>query len=188
MIETEQVVAIQAPIERVWDYVRSIEGWASLMPGFQQCEVIDDNDSRWTLKVGAGGLLRTVNVHVHVDEWDGPERVTFSYRLAGDPVQGGGLYMARVLGSAETEVSLRVRVEGSGPMAPMWEAMGKPLLPKFAKAFADELKARIEAIAGTSAPVQAVRADKPSLLAFLFGKLRAFWRRATGSDRHTSPN
>ena len=47
---------------------------------------------RWTLKVGVGGLVRTVKVQVHVDQWDGPERVLFSYKLEGDPVQGGGSY------------------------------------------------------------------------------------------------
>jgi hypothetical protein len=45
----------------------------------------------------------------------------------------------------ETEVALRVRVEGSGPMAPMWEAMSRPLLPKLAKSFAGRLKGEIEA-------------------------------------------
>lgn len=43
-----------------------------------------------------------------------------------------------------------MRVEGTGPMAPMWEAMGGPLLPKFAAAFARQLKAGIEQAAATA--------------------------------------
>jgi carbon monoxide dehydrogenase subunit G len=152
MIETEQSVTIHDGIGNVWAFARDIRGWASLMPGMQDCEVIDDDNSRWTLKVGVGGLVRTVKVDVHVDQWDGPSRVFFTYKLQGDPVQGGGSYYATETGRNETEVKLRVQVVGSGPMAPMWEAMGKPLLPQLAKGFADQLRERIEQQAAEVAP------------------------------------
>ena len=74
MIETEQSVEIDAAIGGVWDYVRDIRRWANLMPGLQDCAIIDENDSRWTLKVGVAGLVRTVKVDVHVEQWAGPER------------------------------------------------------------------------------------------------------------------
>ena len=64
MIETEQTILINSAIDRVWDYARDIKNWASIMPGYQDCTIIDENASRWTLKVGVGGLVRTVNVAV----------------------------------------------------------------------------------------------------------------------------
>jgi carbon monoxide dehydrogenase subunit G len=144
VIETEQSVAVEVPIGQVWDYVSDIRRWASLMPGLQDCTIIDANDSRWTLKVGVGGLVRTVRVLVHVDQWDGPGAVNFTYALEGDPVSGGGSYRAARASDSQTDVTLHVRVEGGGPMAPMWEAMGRPLLPQFTKAFAGQLKSEIE--------------------------------------------
>jgi carbon monoxide dehydrogenase subunit G len=144
MIEAEQSVLVNVGICTVWEYVKDVRRWAALMPGYRECTVIDANDSRWTLKVGVGGLVRTVRVLVHVDEWREPSRVDFSYTLEGDPVQGGGSYTAMQKGTAETEVALRVTVAGSGPLAPMWEAMSRPLLPKLAKSFAEKLKTEIE--------------------------------------------
>ena len=172
MIETEQSILIDAPIAEVWEYVRDIRGWANLFPGCRECTVIDERDSRWTLKVGAGGLVRTVNVLVHVDQWDGPERVNFSYALAGDPVQGSGCYIATQKTAHQTEVTLKVRVAGSGPMAPMWEAMSRPLLPQLAKLFAVQLKAEIEkaATAGLEAPV--MTSPRRSMLASILAGLR----------------
>ena len=154
MIDTEQTALIDVGIDKVWTYVKDMERWASIMPGYRECEIIDENDSVWTLKVGVGALIRTVKVRVHVDQWDGPEQVHFSYRLQGDPVEGGGTYNARAIGSDRTEIRLHVRVEGGGPMAAMWEAMGKPLLPKFAGSFAQELKARVELFYNAAAPRQ----------------------------------
>ncbi len=150
MIEAEQSILINAGIEAIWHYVNDMQKWAGMMPGYRECTIIDANDSRWLLKVGVGGLVRTVKVLVHVDEWAGPERVNFSYKLEGDPVKGSGSYSASRRGTHETEVALRVRVEGSGPMAPMWEAMSKPLLPQLAKSFAEKLKAEIESAVGPS--------------------------------------
>jgi carbon monoxide dehydrogenase subunit G len=144
MIEAEVSVLVNAGIDEVWHYVENMQRWAAMMPGYRECAIIDASDSRWTLKVGVGGLVRTVKVRVHVEEWHEPERVSFSYKLEGDPVQGGGSYAASRKGVHETEVALRVRVEGSGPMAPMWEAMSRPLLPQLAKSFAEKLKAEIE--------------------------------------------
>ena len=148
MIEAEHSISIDAGIDSVWGYVSNIERWANLMPGLKECTVLGADDSRWVLKVGVGGLVRTVNVLVHVDQWEGPERVNFSYELAGDPVKGGGTYTAGRKGAHETEFTLKVRVEGGGPMAPMWEAMCKPLMPTLVKAFAGKLKAEIEKTAG----------------------------------------
>src|SRR4051812_3488261 len=112
MIETEQSILINAPIESVWSYVQDIRSWANLFPGCRDCTVIDAHNSRWVLKVGAAGLVRTVNVLVHIDQWDGPERVDFSYKLEGDPVEGSGSYIASRRSELETEVMLRVRVIG----------------------------------------------------------------------------
>jgi len=166
MFETEHTLRIESHIDGVWDYVQDIRRWANLFPGSQDCTVIDEHDSQWTIKVGVGGLVRVVNIAVHVDEWRGPERVDFSYKLKAEPVVGKGSYSAQSRGPRETEVTLRLLVEGSGPVAPMWEAMCRPLMPQLAKSFAGKLKTEIEGV-----PVTA-----PSLWVRFRAWLRSVWR------------
>ena len=178
MIETEQTVLIDVGIDGVWAYAHDMRRWADLLPGMREFTVIDENDSRWVLKVGVGGLVRTVNVLVHVDKWDGPERVDFTYKLEGDPVEGGGSYTASRTSDRQTDVVLQVRVQGGGPMAPMWEAMGRPLLPQLAKGFADQLKAAIEQDAAASPPAEAAKA---SLSQRLRNWLQNLWHAVFGS-------
>lgn len=174
MIETEQSVTVDAPIDRVWDHVQDMQRWASIMPGYQQFDVIDANDSEWTLKVGVGALVRTVRVLVHVEEWAGPECVTFAFKLRGDPVEGCGTYVAAPNGGG-TDIRLAVQVKGGGPMAPMWEAMGKPLLPKLAKGFAEQLKVEIEKGAAERQAVDEVLLPAE-------GRLRRLWRAIFGRN------
>ena len=189
MIETRQSVRIAVPIGAVWDYARDMERWAEIMPGYQSCEIIDADNSRWILKVGVGAMVRTVRVRVTVNEWAGPERVAFTFRLDGDPVEGGGSYFA-VADGAHTDVTLHVTVTGSGPMAPMWEAMGAPVLPKFAAAFAQQLKQRIEdanPAENPAVPAPAASA-RPGLITRLFTRLRTWLggllgKRSRGTSR-----
>lgn len=155
MIEAQHQVVIDTEIEKVWDYVQDIGKWALLFPGCRECEIIDDNHSKWIIKVGAGGLVKTVKVLVHVEEWLGPQRVNFSYKLESEPVVGSGSYSASSNGSGNTEIVLDVKVEGSGQMAPMWEAMCKPLLPQMAKTFSNRLKEEIESGCGIVAEPRA---------------------------------
>lgn len=150
MIETTQSVGINASIAQVWAYAEDINRWAGLMPGLVDCVVQDADNSRWTLKVGVGALVRTVKVAVHVDRWAGPDAADFTFTLDNDPVNGSGTYRARSLSPNETEVAFHVQVWGEGQMAPMWEAMGKPLLPKFARAFADQFKGEVEQLVATA--------------------------------------
>jgi len=166
MIEADHSVVIDTGIGSVWDYVQDIRQWALLFPGCRECEVIDDHHSKWVIKVGAGGMVKTVNVLVHVLKWDGPGRVDFNYKLETEPVTGSGSYSAQQQGENATEITLRVMVEGSGQMAPMWEAMCRPLLPQMAKSFSGKLKAEIENTVGI-AP-----APRPSLFARLVAWLR----------------
>ncbi len=144
MIETAQSLVIDSSIDKVWEYVQDMRRWANLLPGCKECVVMDPENSRWILKIGAAGLVRTVNALVHVDRWEGPGRVDFSYKLEGDPVEGSGSYTATEQDPDHSEVTLQVRVTGSGPLAPMWEAISKPLLPRLARSFATRLKDEIE--------------------------------------------
>jgi carbon monoxide dehydrogenase subunit G len=176
VIQTEQTVTVACGIQDTWAYAKDFERWASIMPGYQTCEIEDEDNSLWILKIGVGAMVRTVQVRVHVIEWAGPERVDFSFKLEGDPVVGSGSYLADALDRAQTAMTLRVQVEGSGPMAPMWEAMGAPVLPKFARSFADQLKARIEEFNGVGAGDAAAPRQPTGFLAWL----RAIWKAIFG--------
>ncbi len=170
MIEAEHSVVIDTVIDDVWQYVQDIRQWALLFPGCKDCEVIDDHHSKWVIKVGAGGLVKTVNVLVTIDKWDGPESVLFSYKLESEPVVGSGSYTASPQGDKATEIKLHVIVEGSGQMAPMWEAMSRPLLPQMAKSFASKLKEEIESAEGI------VKEQKPSNLSVFVQWIRNCWQ------------
>ena len=177
MIEATHLVSIDTDIDNVWDYVQDISRWAELFPGCRDCQIIDDNHSKWTIKVGAGGMIKTVNVLVNVTHWGAPEQVDFTFELESEPVVGSGTYRATRKSDRATDINLQLQVEGSGQMAPMWEAMSKPLLPQMAKTFSDRLKAEIEA----RAPEVPAPTPRRPLLAGIGRWLQNIWWAILGS-------
>jgi hypothetical protein len=72
-------------------------------------------------------------------------------------------------------MQLTVHVEGSGPMAPMWEAMGGPLLPRFALAFAERLRDGIESTVGMRPAAAAERPAGRGFFAWLRRLVRSLF-------------
>lgn len=146
MLETQETFTVNAPRQAVWAYASDMQNWANKMPGFHSFEILSDTDSRWTLKITVGPFKRTVNLLVHVTEWVEPERIGFWMKSENDPVEGTGAFLAQEIGPEQTKVAMRLELNSSGPMAGMMESMIRPVLPRMAKSFAQELTREIESM------------------------------------------
>jgi carbon monoxide dehydrogenase subunit G len=173
MLEHQVPISINASKAAVWSYVSDMANWASNFPGYRSFEVFSQTDSGWTLKVGVGALVRTVKVKVHVELWREPDRVEFIFRLDAEAVDGSGSYVATASQDGGTNIILTIRINGQGAMAPAWEAMARPVLPKLVKGFGESLKAEMEqrtaAALENEGPQSSVRLTEA-------GWLRRIWR------------
>ncbi len=143
-LESQESFVVQASRELVWAYTSDMRNWASNMPGYQSFEQLNENDSRWTLQLKLGPFKRTVRMLVHISEWDEPRHVSFDLHAETDPVNGTGGFDAEESGEHATSVTLRLRIESSGPMAGMMESMAKPVLERMQRAFALAMTSDIE--------------------------------------------
>jgi len=191
MPEVEYATTAQLPVDAIWEFVQEMDNWASFVTGYESHEKQNDDDSTWVLKGDVGVLARTVKFAVHVDEWAGPERVSFSLKGLNEPMDGSGTFLlskyedetsasepapqpregfltrlftaiARffyglVHGRAERAQSadsgpaagasrlvFRLRIDPGGPMAPMVNAMMKPMLMPAAEGLANQIMATLE--------------------------------------------
>lgn len=51
-------VIVKAPLEKVWDFVRSMDNWAPLVPGYIQHQIISDLVSTWEFKTDIGFIKK----------------------------------------------------------------------------------------------------------------------------------
>lgn len=148
MLETSETFTINAPIEAVWSYASDMRNWAANMPFFDTFQQLGEQESRWTLKPKLGPFTRNVRMLVTITEWEPPSHIGFTLHGETDPVDGNGSFDARVLGPERTDVTLALRLDSHGPLAPMMEGLARPVLPRMARSFAQSLTRDIERGAG----------------------------------------
>lgn len=47
-------IIVHANAKKVWDFVRSMNNWAPLVPGYVNHEIINDTVSTWEFKIDMG--------------------------------------------------------------------------------------------------------------------------------------
>ena len=93
MPEVEYATTARLPVQTIWEFVEEMDNWARFVVGYQSHEKQNDEDSTWVLKGDVGMLARTVKFAVHIDEWDGPSRVSFSLEGLNEPMKGSGTFL-----------------------------------------------------------------------------------------------
>jgi carbon monoxide dehydrogenase subunit G len=93
MPEVEYTATVNAPLDRVWNYVEDLNQWCHLMIGFQALEIVDERRSIWTLHGDVGILTREVRVQVDITEWLPRDRVTFVVTGITERLEGGGAFL-----------------------------------------------------------------------------------------------
>lgn len=103
MPEVEHSTTARLPVQTIWDFVRDMDNWAAFVAGYQSHEKLSEDDSVWVLKGDVGMVTRTVKFNVHVKEWAGPNRVTFSLEGVNEPMEGSGTFLLQAYEGPEAE-------------------------------------------------------------------------------------
>lgn len=144
MPEVAHQVIICAPIDRVWSFVNDLRNWATAMPGYQDYQEIDAENSIWKLKGDAGILQKLVTFEARVTGREEPSRVQFVLRGIDELLDGSGSFAAVPAGDASTQVELSLVLKAGGLMGPVVNALLGKTLPRDVASLAGAIKANVE--------------------------------------------
>jgi carbon monoxide dehydrogenase subunit G len=120
--EVEFATTARLPVEVIWDFVQDMDNWARFVAGYQSHEKHSETDSTWLLKGDVGVLARTVKFAVHIEEWDGPSKVTFSLAGVNEPMKGSGTFLLERFEDASALAPAPAR---PGLLARLFEAVAR---------------------------------------------------------------
>ncbi|MGN7388940.1 CoxG family protein [Sporosarcina sp. SAFN-015] len=134
---------LDLPIEKVWDFVKDMDRWAPLVPGYIEHEIINDKQSTWTFKGDIGIMQKTVKLQIDITEWTEPSLVTFDLTGLNENFAGNGYFKAEAISDSKTVMHGNLDITAKGVMGPMVNAILKSFVPKTAqdltKAIAEEI-------------------------------------------------
>jgi carbon monoxide dehydrogenase subunit G len=141
-------VEVQLPIDEVWEFVKDMDNWAPLVPGYIQHQKINDRQSTWEFKSDIGIMKKKVNLLINIEEWDAPTKVTFQLSGINEKFKGSGYFKAEALTMNLTKMTGFLDIVAEGSMAPIVNNILKTTIPKTSEEMAISISDKLEELKG----------------------------------------
>ncbi|MFZ7946531.1 CoxG family protein [Neobacillus sp. 19] len=123
-------VEVGLPINEVWDFVRDMDHWAPLIPGYIHHQKFTNRQSTWEFYSKMGPIKKKVNLMITIKDWIEPTRVTFNLKGLNENLSGSGYFLAEALDKNKTRITGFLDMTAGGAMGPMINAVLKSVIPK----------------------------------------------------------
>jgi carbon monoxide dehydrogenase subunit G len=184
-IEFKETLQVDAPIDRVWEFVNDPRRVVTCMPGAVLDEVVDERTFLGTVKVKVGAITASYKGRVVFTEVDAQAR-TLEAAAEGRETGGGtakGTIAIRLSSLAEgpTEFVTEARVDLTGRVMQVGRGMIQGVSRQLFKQFAASTRGLLEAQDEAGEAAAAVAEQKPiRVLPLVF---RALWEAVVGFFR-----
>jgi carbon monoxide dehydrogenase subunit G len=135
-------VELQLPIGVIWDFVKDMDNWAPLVPGYINHEKLNSRQSTWEFKGDIGILKKKVSLLIDIKEWSPPNKVSFD--LKAEKYTGEGYFEARAINHNKTKLIGFLDVTAVGAMETMKNSLLKTAIPKSAEEMAIAISSKLE--------------------------------------------
>jgi carbon monoxide dehydrogenase subunit G len=143
-------VKVHLSIEEVWDFVKEMDHWAPLIPGYIHHEKINEHQSTWEFKSDIGIMKKKVSLLIDIKEWKEPTKVTFSLKGINEKFSGNGYFEAEYIDENITKMTGYLDILAEGVMGSMINNILKTSIPKTAEEMAIAISNKLEALKQSS--------------------------------------
>ncbi|MGG4168182.1 SRPBCC family protein [Rossellomorea vietnamensis] len=110
-------VNVHASRSDVWTFIRDINAWAPLVPGYKEHTIYSDNQSTWKFTVHYGVVTKKIHVNVRITDWKEPSEVKFTLQGINQRFTGAGYFKADEVNTAITRMTGSLSIESTSPVA-----------------------------------------------------------------------
>lgn len=137
---------VGAPIQTVWDFVRNMDHWAPLVPGYIKHTIMSETESIWVFKTKLGVLKKQIELKVDIIKWTEPVMVEFILTGINEKCSGNGYFLAKQLQTERTEMTGSLDIQAEGTMAKMVNSLLKNAVPDLTKQLTEAVAAKLEEV------------------------------------------
>jgi carbon monoxide dehydrogenase subunit G len=114
-------VNVHSPRSDVWTFIRDMNAWAPLVPGYKEHIIFSDSQSSWKFAVHYGMVTKKIHVNVQIAAWNEPSEVTFTLNGINHRFKGAGFFKAEEVSKAVTRMTGSLTIESTNPLAKLLE-------------------------------------------------------------------
>ncbi|WP_026575576.1 CoxG family protein [Bacillus sp. UNC438CL73TsuS30] len=137
-------VEVNLPINEVWNFVKDMDNWAPLIPGYIQHRKFTNRQSTWEFYSIIGFIKKKISLMVTIKEWISPTKVTFNLKGVNENFSGEGYFLAEGIDQNKTRMTFSLEITAGGAMGGMVNKFLKSYLPKVTEEMAIAISTKLE--------------------------------------------
>ncbi|MGM9966418.1 MULTISPECIES: CoxG family protein [unclassified Rummeliibacillus] len=146
MATASHSVEVKVPQKEVWDFVSNMEKWATLVPGYREHQIINDQQSTWTFSGNVGVLKKEVKVQIDITGWEEPNKISFNLTGLTDKFSGNGYFEDKAIDENKTEMTGHLEVKAGGLAGPVLNPIFSAVLPKATSILTNRVANKIQLV------------------------------------------
>ncbi|PFA62160.1 carbon monoxide dehydrogenase [Bacillus sp. AFS015802] len=117
----------------VWTFIRNMDAWAPLVPGYKEHVMHSDRQSTWEFHVHYGMVKKKIHVKVLITDWNEPSEVRFTLNGINQRFTGAGFFKAEELDGALTRMTGSLSIESTSPLAKLLQTTFDNMIAELTK-------------------------------------------------------
>ncbi len=135
---------VDVPLEVMWDFIKDFSNWAPMVKGYQQHEMVSDQESIWTIRGEFGPFSRLTKFHTTITEWVQRDRVGFELKGLNEPVTGfGNVRLSQGTDSGSCGIVAEIGFNAGGALGPLINRLVSPWVRTVAEEMVEKLVAAV---------------------------------------------
>lgn len=137
-------VEVGVPIHKVWNFVKNMDNWAPLIPGYIQHRRFTNRQSTWEFYSNIGFVKKRINLMVTIKEWVEPTKVTFDLKGTNEKLSGSGYFLAEAIDQNKTRITGYLDMTAGGATGPLVNTFLKSYLPRVTEQITIAIATKLE--------------------------------------------
>ncbi|WML45774.1 SRPBCC family protein [Neobacillus sp. PS3-40] len=137
-------VELDLPIEDIWAFVKNMDNWAPLVPGYIRHKKFNNRQSTWEFFADIGIMKKKVSLMVTIKEWIEPTKVTFDLKGLEDNFAGKGYFEAVAIEKNKTRMTGYLDIIAEGIMGRVINNVLKTSVPELVEELTENIAAKLK--------------------------------------------
>lgn len=138
----EVIFNIMLPIKSVWSFMIDRKEVGCLFPGCKGVEILNDLDSKWTIKMSLGPFSRTIEMFAHTTEMIEQQRLAWT--ATHEHLITSGLVLFKKISDNETEITYHLEGHVTGHFTILQDMVVAEKLGEVTRGLIKGIKERLE--------------------------------------------
>lgn len=137
---------INMSCESIWEFIKDIDHWAPLVPGYITHHIRNEKQSTWKFKGDLGFIQRKIHLRVNITEWKKPSLVTFQLTGLNEKFSGDGYFQAQSATETATNITGHLSIIAKGLKGPVVNGVLKTFVPNLTRELTNNMIGKLEQI------------------------------------------